>query len=61
MSQAGIEERPLGSSGLGVPVVRMGTWQTLDVRGRPEEERAPAIPEAAFRRLTPAVVFIAGA
>ncbi|MDX6722242.1 MAG: hypothetical protein QOD73_646 [Solirubrobacteraceae bacterium] len=41
MTQA-MEERALGSSGLRVPVVGMGTWQTLDVRG-PEEERAHAI------------------
>jgi aryl-alcohol dehydrogenase-like predicted oxidoreductase len=42
MSQAGMEQRPLGSGGLRVPVVGMGTWQTLDVRGR-AEERAHAI------------------
>jgi aryl-alcohol dehydrogenase-like predicted oxidoreductase len=38
-----LEERPLGSSGLQVPVVGMGTWQTLDVRGPDEEARAHAI------------------
>jgi aryl-alcohol dehydrogenase-like predicted oxidoreductase len=38
-----LEERRLGSGGLQVPVVGMGTWQTLDVRGRDEEARAHAI------------------
>ncbi len=27
-----MELRPFGRSGLTVPVVRMGTWQTFDVR-----------------------------
>jgi aryl-alcohol dehydrogenase-like predicted oxidoreductase len=35
-----LEARALGSSGLAVPVVGMGTWQTLDVRGAAAEERA---------------------
>src|SRR4051812_45874458 len=36
-----IDERPLGEqSGLRVPAVGMGTWQTLDVRGREAERRA---------------------
>jgi aryl-alcohol dehydrogenase-like predicted oxidoreductase len=36
-----IEERPLGqTSGLRVPAVGMGTWQTLDARGAAAEERA---------------------
>jgi aryl-alcohol dehydrogenase-like predicted oxidoreductase len=38
-----MEERPLGTAGLDVPVVGMGTWKTLDVRGGPAEERAHAI------------------
>ena len=39
-----IEERPLGeTSGLTVPVVGMGTWQTLDVRGPADEEPAHEI------------------
>src|SRR5919107_2591148 len=36
-----MEERALGeTSGLRVPAVGMGTWQTLDVRGGAAEERA---------------------
>jgi aryl-alcohol dehydrogenase-like predicted oxidoreductase len=39
-----IEERPLGAtSGLTVPVVGMGTWQTLDVRGERAERAAHEI------------------
>jgi aryl-alcohol dehydrogenase-like predicted oxidoreductase len=38
---AAIDERPLGeTSGLTVPAVGMGTWQTLDVRGADAERRA---------------------
>jgi aryl-alcohol dehydrogenase-like predicted oxidoreductase len=44
LTAAAIEERPLGeTSGLTVPAVGMGTWQTLDVRGAAKEERAQAI------------------
>src|SRR4051794_5711294 len=44
-----IEERPLGAmSGLSVPVVGMGTWQTLDVRGDQAERRAHEIVAAAL-------------
>jgi aryl-alcohol dehydrogenase-like predicted oxidoreductase len=44
-----IEERPLGAtSGLTVPVVGMGTWQTLDVRGGRAERRAHEIVAAAL-------------
>jgi aryl-alcohol dehydrogenase-like predicted oxidoreductase len=35
-----LEQRPLGPGGPGVPVVGMGTWQTLDVRGAAAEARA---------------------
>ena len=38
-----MEERALGSTGLHVPVVGMGTWQTLDVRGGTAEARAHAV------------------
>jgi aryl-alcohol dehydrogenase-like predicted oxidoreductase len=43
-SAPAIEERPLGrTSGLTVPAVGMGTWQTLDVRGAQAEREAHAI------------------
>src|SRR4051794_41201781 len=43
-SAPAIEERPLGAtSGLTVPAVGMGTWQTLDVRGAQAEREARAI------------------
>lgn len=35
-----MERRALGSSGLTVPVVGIGTWKTFDVRGRGAEEAA---------------------
>jgi aryl-alcohol dehydrogenase-like predicted oxidoreductase len=44
MTAAAIDVRPLGRmSGLSVPAVGMGTWQTLDVRGAGAERRAHAI------------------
>jgi aryl-alcohol dehydrogenase-like predicted oxidoreductase len=43
-----MEKRSLGSSGLDVPVVGMGTWQTFDVRGAEAEARARAIVECAL-------------
>jgi aryl-alcohol dehydrogenase-like predicted oxidoreductase len=44
MMAAAIDERPLGrTSGLTVPAVGMGTWQTLDVRGGRAEGRAHEI------------------
>jgi aryl-alcohol dehydrogenase-like predicted oxidoreductase len=42
-----VEQRRLGKSGIDVPVVGMGTWQTFDVRGREAEERG-AVTAAAF-------------
>jgi aryl-alcohol dehydrogenase-like predicted oxidoreductase len=37
---ASVEERPLGPAGISVPVVGMGTWRTLDVRGEAAEAQA---------------------
>lgn len=44
-----METRTLGSSGLTVPVVGMGTWQTFDVRGEPGEQNARRVVDAALR------------
>ena len=44
----GVDERALGRSGLNVPAVGMGTWQTLDVRGAAAEARARQIVDAAL-------------
>ena len=38
-----METRQLGRSGIAAPVVGMGTWQTLDVRGGEAERRAHRI------------------
>jgi len=44
MTAPAIDARPLGrTSGLTVPAVGMGTWQTLDVRGQDAERRAHEI------------------
>jgi aryl-alcohol dehydrogenase-like predicted oxidoreductase len=43
-----LERRRLGAGGPDLPVVGMGTWQTLDVRGREAEERAHAVVRAAL-------------
>jgi aryl-alcohol dehydrogenase-like predicted oxidoreductase len=43
-----MERRPLGQSGLVVPVVGMGTWLTFDVRGPEVEANAHATVEAAL-------------
>jgi diketogulonate reductase-like aldo/keto reductase len=42
-----METRLLGSSGLTVPVVGMGTWKTFDVRGAAAEANCRAVVEAA--------------
>jgi aryl-alcohol dehydrogenase-like predicted oxidoreductase len=44
-----MELRALGQSGLQVPVVGMGTWQTFDVRGEAAERNARAIVDIALR------------
>ena len=43
-----MERRPLGATGLDVPVVGMGTWRTFDVRGRDAEARCRAVLDAAY-------------
>ena len=43
-----MEQRALGRGGLVVPVVGMGTWQTLDVRGAAGEAGARRLVEAAL-------------
>jgi aryl-alcohol dehydrogenase-like predicted oxidoreductase len=43
-----METRTLGSTGLVVPVVGMGTWQTFDVRGEAAEAGARAVVDAAL-------------
>jgi len=43
-----MEHRAFGRSGIDVPVVGMGTWQTLDVRGAREESARHAVVTAAF-------------
>jgi len=42
--------RSLGATGLDVPVVGMGTWQTFDVRGARDEAHARTITSAAIDR-----------
>jgi aryl-alcohol dehydrogenase-like predicted oxidoreductase len=43
-----VERRALGTSGLEVPVVGMGTWKTFDVRGARAEQQARTIVETAL-------------
>lgn len=44
-----MEQRTLGQSGLIVPVIGMGTWQTFDVRGPAAEANAQAVTDAALQ------------
>jgi aryl-alcohol dehydrogenase-like predicted oxidoreductase len=43
-----MEKRPLGISGLEVPVVGMGTWRTFDVRGHAAEANARVVVDHAL-------------
>jgi aryl-alcohol dehydrogenase-like predicted oxidoreductase len=43
-----MEQRALGSAGVTVPVVGMGTWQTLDVRGASGDAAATRLVDAAL-------------
>ena len=43
-----METRRLGSSGLDVPAVGMGTWSTFDVTGEPAEQNATAVVDEAL-------------
>jgi aryl-alcohol dehydrogenase-like predicted oxidoreductase len=43
-----VEQRELGRSGLTVPAVGMGTWQTFDVRGDTAEQGVQAVVDAAI-------------
>ena len=44
-----MEHRTFGQSGVEVPVVGMGTWQTFDVRGEAGENHARSIVDAALK------------
>jgi aryl-alcohol dehydrogenase-like predicted oxidoreductase len=43
-----MERRQLGKTGLDVPVIGMGTWQTFDVRGAEAEQARAAVVDAAL-------------
>jgi aryl-alcohol dehydrogenase-like predicted oxidoreductase len=45
-----VERRWLGATGLEVPVVGVGTWQTFDVRDAPGQARAAAVVATALDR-----------
>jgi aryl-alcohol dehydrogenase-like predicted oxidoreductase len=42
-----MDTRPLGSTGLTVPVIGLGTWRTFDVRDLPAEQNARSVVERA--------------
>jgi aryl-alcohol dehydrogenase-like predicted oxidoreductase len=44
-----MEHRVLGKSGLNVPVIGMGTWQTFDVQGTAAEQNARAVVDRAMQ------------
>lgn len=44
--RAAVEERPLGHTGMSVPVVGMGTWKTFDVEGAEKNARRRLVSEA---------------
>lgn len=43
-----MEERPLGATGISVPVIGVGTWRTFDVRGPTAETRVRDVVDAAM-------------
>ena len=43
-----MEHRTLGNTGLQVPVIGMGTWQTFDVKGETARKNAHAVVDTAF-------------
>jgi aryl-alcohol dehydrogenase-like predicted oxidoreductase len=43
-----MERRALGTTGIDVPVVGMGTWRTFDVRGSDAEARCRAVLDVAY-------------
>jgi aryl-alcohol dehydrogenase-like predicted oxidoreductase len=43
-----VEDRPLGATGLRVPVVGVGTWRTFDVRGPAAEANVRRVVDAAL-------------
>jgi len=43
-----VERRAFGNTGIDVPVIGMGTWQTFDVRGTANVEKRRAVTDAAF-------------
>jgi aryl-alcohol dehydrogenase-like predicted oxidoreductase len=48
MDDAAVERRMLGATGLEVPVVGVGTWNTFDVRGREAEAGARRVVDVAL-------------